>query len=66
MRNRFRKPVKRAYDYVQKKPREYYPASPVVPQEQEDARDDSDCPNGGDKDDPTIERPFRKVIDEAN
>jgi len=37
-----------------------------VPEEQEDAADDSDYPNDADQNDPVIERPFREVINEAD
>jgi hypothetical protein len=57
--------VKRADDNVKGEPSVHQPASPVVPPEQEDSPDDSNNPNDGDRDDPMIERPFRKVINEA-
>src|SRR6266852_5985456 len=66
MRYGFRQRVKCAHDNVKGEPSEHQPACPVVTDEQEDSADDSDYPNDGDKDDPTIERTFRKVIDEAH
>jgi hypothetical protein len=57
--------VKCAHDNVKGEPSEYQPASPVVTHEQENSADDSDYPNDGDKDNPTIERTLKKVIDEA-
>jgi len=66
MRQKFRQRVKSAHGNVKAEPSEHQPASPVVTHEQEDAADDSDCPNDGDQDDPMIERTFRKVIHEAN
>src|SRR6266850_4055596 len=65
MRNRFRQRVKCAHDNVKGEPSEYQPASPVVTHEQENPAADSDYPNDRDKDDPAIERTFRKVIDDA-
>ena len=52
-------------DNVKGEPSEHQPASPIVTHEQEDSADDSDYPNDGDKDDPMIERTFRKVIHKA-
>jgi hypothetical protein len=57
--------MKCAHDNVKGEPGEHQPASPVVTHEQEDAPDDSDYPNEGDKHDPMIERTFQKMIDEA-
>ena len=65
MRYRFRQRVKCAHDNVKGEPSEYQPASPVVTHEQENSADHSDYPNDGDKDNPTIERILKKVIDEA-
>ena len=57
--------MKCAHDNVKGEPSEHKPASPVVTHEQEDSADDSDYANDRDGDDPMVERPFRKVIDEA-
>ncbi len=57
--------MKCAHDNVKGEPREHQPASPVVTHEQEDSADDGDYANDRDGDYPMIERPFRKVIDEA-
>jgi hypothetical protein len=47
---------------VKNKPSEHQPASPGVTHEQEHSADDSNYPDDRDKDDPMIERLFRKVI----
>ena len=58
--------VKRANDNMKCEPGKHEPPRPVVPKQQKDSTEDCQQANSGNQKIIPFERPFSKVIDEAN